>query len=297
MADDAAATEAALDAEALVRPAPGDERPDLLAVGEKRLGAVERAIIRFVRGTFRRGLVDYVVRRLQRVIGSTWIHHFTKHLRHVYGEERLPVLERRQSYVLVSNHRSFFDLYVVTGHLVRKGLPHRIVFPVRSTFFYTRPLGLFVNGVMSFFAMYPPIFRERRQLALNPTSLDELAWLLRRGGMFAGLHPEGTRKRDDDPYTFLPAQRGVGRVIHQARVPVIPVFINGLINDLPRQIMSNFDGKGRRIVVVFGEPIDFSDLYEKPGSQRVHQAIADRTLEAIGKLGEEERVRRAELGG
>jgi 1-acyl-sn-glycerol-3-phosphate acyltransferase len=298
MPDDTATTEeTALDAETSIPPTPGDARPDLVVTGEKRLGAMERVIIRFVRGTFRRGLVDVVVRKLQRAIGSTWIHHFTKHLRHVYGEERLPVLERGQSYILVSNHRSFFDLYVVFGHLVRKGLPHRIVFPVRSAFFYTTPLGLFVNGVMSFFAMYPPIFRERRQLALNPTSLDELAWLLRRGGMFAGLHPEGTRKRDDDPYTFLPAQRGVGRVIHQARVTVIPVFINGLINDLPRQILSNFDGTGRRIVVVFGDPIDFTDLYEKPGSQRVHQAIAARTLEAIGKLGAEERAHRAALGG
>jgi 1-acyl-sn-glycerol-3-phosphate acyltransferase len=291
------AGEETADTEASFPPAPGDARPDLALVGEKRLGALERAIIRFVRGTFRRGRVDLIIRTFQRAVGSTWIHHFTKHLRHVYGEERLPVLERGQSYVLVANHRSFFDLYVVFGHLVRKGLPHRIVFPVRSAFFYTSPLGLLVNGVMSFFAMYPPIFRERRQLVLNPTSLDELAWLLRRGGMFAGLHPEGTRKRDDDPYTFLPAQRGVGRVIHQARVPVIPVFINGLINDLPRQVVSNFDGTGRRIVVVFGEPIDFSDLYEKPGSQRVHQAIANRTLEAIGKLGLEERARRDALGG
>jgi 1-acyl-sn-glycerol-3-phosphate acyltransferase len=215
----------------------------------------------------------------------------------VYGEHRLPALDPGQSFVLVSNHRSFFDLYVVFGHLVRKGLRHRIVFPVRSAFFYTSPVGLFVNGVMSFFAMYPPIFRERKQLILNPTSLSEHAWLLRRGGMFAGLHPEGTRKKDDDPYTFLPAQRGVGRIIHEARVPVIPVFINGLINRLPRQVMSNFDRTGRKIVVVFGEPIDFSDLYEKPSSPRVHQAIADRTLEVIGRLGEEERVRRAEIGG
>jgi 1-acyl-sn-glycerol-3-phosphate acyltransferase len=294
--DGAAAGETAVEAEPSVPPAPDNVRPDLVAAGEKRLGAIEKVTIRFVRGTFRRGLVDFVVRKLQRAFGSTWIHHFTKHLRHVYGEDRLPVLERGQSYILVSNHRSFFDLYVVFGHLVRKGLPHRIVFPVRSAFFYTTPLGLLVNGVMSFFAMYPPIFRERRQLVLNPTSLDELAWLLRRGGMFAGLHPEGTRKRDDDPYTFLPAQRGVGRVIHQARVPVIPVFINGLINDLPRQVISNFDGTGRRIVVVFGQPIDFSDLYDKPGSQRVHQAIAARTLEAIAKLGQEERTHRAALG-
>jgi 1-acyl-sn-glycerol-3-phosphate acyltransferase len=271
-------------------------RPDLLAAGRGRLGWMERTIVAFVRRTFEPGRTDRLIRFLQHWIGSTWIHHFTKNLRFVFGLERLPRLERGRSYVLVSNHRSFFDLYVVFGHLVRLGLRHRIVFPVRADFFYTGPLGLFVNGVMSFFAMYPPIFRERKKLVLNPVSLDELAWLLRKGGYFCGFHPEGTRKKDDDPYTFLPAQRGVGRVIHQARATVIPVFINGLLpNDLPRQIASNFDGTGRKIVVVFGAPLDLSDLLAEPGTPKVHQAIADRTLETIGRLGAEEREHRAEL--
>ena len=269
-------------------------RPDLVEVGKERLSFMERLIVRFVRGTFRRGLVDSTIRALQHSIGSSWIHHCTKHLRHMHGLSRLPVLEMRQSYILVSNHRSFFDLYVVFGDLVRRGLLHRIVFPVRSSFFYDNPLGLFVNGVMSFFAMYPPLFRERKKLILNPTSLDELSWLLRRGGMFAGIHPEGTRKKDDDPYTFLPAQRGVGRIIYGARVPVIPVFINGLINDLPRQIESNFDGSGQEIHVVFGAPIDFGGLLDEPPSARVEQRIADRTLEVIGELGQEEKRLRAE---
>jgi 1-acyl-sn-glycerol-3-phosphate acyltransferase len=272
------------------------QRPDIVQSGAERLSFFERSIIRFVRGTFRRGPVDHLIRSLQHSIGSTWIHHCTKNLRHMHGIERLPVLEMGQSYILVSNHRSFFDLYVIFGDLVRRGLKHRIVFPVRSTFFYDNPLGLFVNGVMSFFAMYPPLFRERKKLILNPTALDELSWLLRRGGMFCGIHPEGTRKKDDDPYSFLPAQRGVGRIIQGARVPVIPVFINGLINDLPRQVESNFDGTGRSIHVVFGAPIDFGSLLDEPPSARTEQRIADRTLEVIGQLGQEEKRLRAELG-
>jgi 1-acyl-sn-glycerol-3-phosphate acyltransferase len=275
-------------------PSPG-ARPDLVQTGRERLSFWERVIIAFVRGTFRKGLVDSLIRWLQHGIGSSWIHHCTKRLRHMYGIERLPVLEQRQSYILVANHRSFFDLYVIFGDLVRRGLNHRIVFPVRSKFFYDNPIGLFVNGVMSFFAMYPPLFRERKKLILNPTSLDELSWLLQRGGMFCGIHPEGTRKKDDDPYTFLPAQRGVGRIIQGARVPVIPVFINGLINDLPRQIESNFDGTGRPIVVVFGAPIDFGGLLDEPSNARTEQRIAERTLEAIGELGQEERRIRAAL--
>ncbi len=271
------------------------DRPDLLRVAGDRLSRLERAQIRFVRETFEPGRRQAVIRWCQQHIGSTWIHHFTKHLRHVHGLERLPPLDPAQSFILVSNHRSFFDLYVVTGDLVRRGLAHRIVFPVRSSFFYDSPAGLFVNGVMSFFAMYPPIFREKKQQALNLTSLDELSWLLKRGGVLAGLHPEGTRKKDDDPYTFLRAQPGVGKVIHAAQVPVIPVFVNGLINDLPRQVTSNYDGTGNPVFVVFGAPIDFSDLYARPGSVRVYKTAADRCMEVIGKLGQEEKRLRAEL--
>jgi len=271
------------------------ERPDLLKLAREKLGPRERFVLRFVRRTFQPGLLERTIRWLQHHIGSTWIHHFTKHLRHVYGLERLPPLDPGSSYLLIANHRSFFDLYVVIAELVRRKLAHRIVFPVRANFFYTRFLGLFVNGVMSFFAMYPPIFRERKRATLNIASLDELSWLLLQGGMFAGMHPEGTRNKGDDPYALLPAQSGVGRVIHAARVSVIPVFVNGLINDLPRQIRSNFDGSGRKIVVVFGRPVDFGPLLDERPSPRVYQAVAERALAAIRELGDEERRYRAEL--
>jgi 1-acyl-sn-glycerol-3-phosphate acyltransferase len=268
-------------------------RPDLVESGRKRLSFLERALIGFVRRTFEPGLLSRAVTYCQRTVGCGWIHWCTKHLRHVHGYERLPALAPEQSYILIANHRSFFDLYVVFGDLVHRGLEHRIVFPVRSNFFYDNPLGLLVNGFMSFFAMYPPLFRDRKKALLNPLALEELAFLLRRGGMFAGIHPEGTRKRDDDPYTFLPAQRGVGKVIQDARVPVIPVFINGLVNDLTKQVRSNFDGTGRDIFVVFGAAVDFGDLLDQGKSPKVHQAISDRVMQAVAELGQEERALRA----
>lgn len=270
-------------------------RPDLLAAGAGRLNAIERAQIALVRRSFEPGLIDKAIRVCQRAFGSTWIHYATRNLVRVHGLERLPELDRQCSYVCVANHRSFFDLYVITSLLVRRGLPHRIAFPVRAEFFYTNPLGLFVNAVMSFLAMYPPVFRDRRRAALNVTSLDELAYLIRRGGVFVGIHPEGTRKRDDDPYTFLPARRGVGRLIARTQATVLPVFIHGLLNDLPRQVLSNFDGTGKPVHVVFGAPIDFEDLLTTADSPRLHQALADRCLESIGALGREERrLREAE---
>jgi 1-acyl-sn-glycerol-3-phosphate acyltransferase len=269
-------------------PRTGDH--DLLEMGDAYLTPLERTQIRLVRATLRRGPLDRGIRTMQRTVGQWWIRTATAKLRNVHGLERLPAWDPAGSVILVANHRSFFDLYVTAAELVARGLPHRILFPVRSTFFYDHPLGPLVNGMMSFFAMYPPIFRERKRAALNLASLDEVAALLRRGGFFVGLHPEGTRKQDDDPYTFLPAQSGIGRVIHKARVPVVPVFVNGLGNDLPRQVGGGITGSGRPIHMVFGAPIEFGGLLEGQGGPRAYRRIAERCLDVIGELGKEERA-------
>lgn len=270
---------------------------DLLDFGEDSLTAVERWQIKFVRRTFEPGVVDRAIRLMQRHLGANWIEQSIKNLRHVHGLDRLPRFDHDGSTILVSNHRSFFDLYVVTAYLVKRGMPQRLVFPVRSQFFYDKPLGLAVNGIMSFFAMYPPVFRERKRAALNLASLDEVVRLLKNGGAFVGLHPEGTRNKTDDPYTLLPAQGGVGRIIQSARgkATVVPVFINGLGNDIVRQVGSNYLKNGAPVTVVFGKPIDFGGLLDQAPSPRLHRKISEHALDAIRALGEEDRAIRARM--
>jgi 1-acyl-sn-glycerol-3-phosphate acyltransferase len=268
---------------------------DILDLGKDTLSRIERFQIRFVQKTFEPGRVDRAIRALQYVIGSSWIEQSIKNLRQVHGLDRVPAFDPDKSYIIVSNHRSFFDLYVVTAYFVRRGMPHRLLFPVRSNFFYDKPLGLVVNGVMSFFAMYPPVFRERHRAALNLASLDETVRLVKRGGVFLGLHPEGTRNKGDDPYTLLPAQPGVGRIIHGSRATVIPVFINGLGNDIVRQVASNYTKTGAPVTVVFGAPVDFGDMVDAPASPRIYKKISEHARAAIEELGREERAIRADM--
>jgi 1-acyl-sn-glycerol-3-phosphate acyltransferase len=270
---------------------------DLLVAGAGLLTALERAQIRLVRASLRPGPLDRAIRKLQGTVGQWWIRAVTSSQRHVHGLERLPRWDCSGSIVCVANHRSFFDLYVTTAELVAHDLPHRILFPVRSTFFYDHPLGPLVNGIMSFFAMYPPVFRDKKRTALNLASLDELAALLRRGGFFVGMHPEGTRKTDDDPYTLLPPQSGVGRVIRKARVPVVPVFVNGLGNDFVDQVALGLAKRGPPIHIVFGAPIDLGPLLDAPESPRTYRRIAERCVEEIAALGQEEKRIRARCAG
>lgn len=264
---------------------------DLLELGKDELTDLEKFQIRFIRKSFEHGRFDASLRFLQRHIGANWIEQSIKNLRNVHGFERLPAFDPKQSFVCVSNHRSFFDLYVVTAYLVKQGLPQRILFPVRSNFFYDKPLGFFVNGVMSFFAMYPPVFRDRKRQPLNLAGIDETIRILRRGGAFVGLHPEGMRNLGEDPYSLLPAQPGVGRIIHGARVQVLPVFIRGLGNDIVKQVSSNYTRTGSPVHVTFGAPVDFGGLLDKPPSPRLFRQISDRAVDAIHALGQEDKAR------
>jgi 1-acyl-sn-glycerol-3-phosphate acyltransferase len=269
---------------------------DIIRAGDGVLSPLERGQIAMIQRSLEPGKVDSILRWCQRQIGARWINASIRNLRHVNGLERLPPLDPSKSFLLVSNHRSFFDLYVVSAFLYGRGLPHRLLFPVRSNFFYDNPLGPLVNGAMSFFAMYPPVFRQPKKAAFNLAGLDEVIRLLRRGGMFVGVHPEGTRKRDDDPYTLLPGQPGVGRLIYHAACPVIPVFINGLGNSIPKTIRDNATRKGPPVIVNFGAPIDFGDRMDAAPSPRAYKRLSEHTIDVITSLGAEEREIRKTLG-
>ena len=266
----------------------------LLSSAQAKVTRLEYFQMRAIRRTLEPGWVDDALRFLQRSVGVLWITVATRKLHRIHHIERLRPLRPNHSFILVANHRSFFDLYILTAALLSWGMRQRIVFPVRSNFFYDTAAGFVVNGVMSFFAMYPPLFRDKRRATLNALGLDELAELLRAGETLVGIHPEGRRNPGQSPYDLLPAQSGVGRLIHAARgVPVIPVFTNGLLpNNLPQQIKSNFDGTGVPIHSVFGSPIDFGDLLSEPASPRLFAKLAELCLAEVKKLGQEEKALR-----
>ena len=224
----------------------------------------------------------------QRHIGSLWIKICTYNLMNVFGLENIEKTDVEKPLLLVANHRSFFDMYTVSSVLFRRTKrPITLFFPVRAKFFYTSPIGWFVNLVMGWWAMYPPFFREgkeARKREFDKFSLRKLVNLASEGrGHVIGFHPEGGRNLGDNPYEFLPAQPGVGAVIIKAKPQVVPVFITGLGNDLPKQILGNWTG-GEKVRIWFGEPVDLSAFYEKTDRLRTHKEIADFLMLKISDL-------------
>jgi 1-acyl-sn-glycerol-3-phosphate acyltransferase len=221
-----------------------------------------------------------------RTVGRTWVRESTKNLVHMRGESVLTELNPERG-----------EFYAVSSVLLRLApWVERLYFPVRSSFFYERPLGVFVNAVMSAMAMYPPVMREGPKRAFNQYTVDLIAELVQERGTVVGFHPEGTRGKGADPYELLPANVGTGSIVHQARPVVLPVFTLGLSNNFPRQVRGNFDGTGDPITIVFGRPLALDSFYAMPGRLRTYKAIAEHVRDALTDLGKEERAMREELG-
>lgn len=252
----------------------------------------------FERASFR--FIDWLVRKQRRLtelynhsLGLGYITAGSGQMVKVRGLERLAGLTPDDGILLVSNHRSFFDLYELTVALYRHTpLQQPVVCPVRSTFFYESPLGVLVNLAASGGRMYPPFFRAPSKQRFNHWALARAAELLREGRVLVGFHPEGTRNRNPDPYTPLPAHPGVGKLVMESWPIVVPAFIHGMTQDFFGDIRANFTGQ-RYAVAVFGEPIDLTRFRGMSNRLATHKRIADHLLERIYALGAEERAERA----
>ena len=121
---------------------------------------------------------------------------------------------------------------------------------------------------------------------------------MKQPGNVLGMHPEGTRGKGPDPYTFLPAQPGVGKLALIAKPTVIPAFIKGLGNNIAEDIRVNFT-KGARnehaVIAVYGKPLDYADLAAEKPRPTLYKKCADRMMAAIKILGEREKELRADM--
>src|SRR5437588_8714090 len=232
----------------------------------------------------------------QSTLGAGWIHVSTYNLLRVHGLEHVESVSHERPILLVANHRSFFDMYVVSTVLFRRTRWRKqLFFPVRGRFFYDSVGGLLLNFLMGWWSMFPPFFAGGENPKIEKREFDKcsmrlLTQLCREGaGNVVGFHPEGTRNKSADPYTYLRPQPGIGKLIKDARPQVVPVFIAGLGNDLARQVTGNWRG-GEAVRVPFGPRIDFSEFQDRRDSVRTYKEIADFVMQKIAALGEQDRA-------
>ena len=186
---------------------------------------------------------------------------FTAHgMRHIPERGRI---------ILASNHASNLDpLFVGVA------APRRINYLAKKELFSNRLFGFILRKICSAL----PVDRDQ----MDRTTLREIFRLLEHEEMLL-VFPEGTRTHDGK---LGEAKLGVGLIAHHAKATVIPAYVRGSYEILPRhakRIHLN------RCAVSFGPPVELDALYRQGKSKEVYKRIGDRIMESIRRLEESSR--------
>jgi 1-acyl-sn-glycerol-3-phosphate acyltransferase len=272
-------------------PAPRDPMP---LVPRAQLRGFEHVAVRVCDTVNSTGWLKDLIQFFVRTVTATWIGAISRFRWRFSGLEAVAALRPPKGVILVSNHRSFFDMYVCSAALYREAaFMQRLIFPVRARFFYTHPIGLLVNLAVSGGAMWPPVFRDERRDALNPITTEQVVHALRQPGIVLGMHPEGTRGKHDDPYEFLPTRPGIGRLLRQVdpETVVLPFFILGMGSKLREELRILVRRPaGQEIRMRFSAPITAGELQALGLDD---QGLADHLMglvQAEARIDREERI-------
>ncbi|HEX4149317.1 MAG TPA: lysophospholipid acyltransferase family protein [Pirellulales bacterium] len=136
---------------------------------------------------------------------------------------------------LLSNHQSLLDPVLIGGACAR-----RLNFVARNTLFRFAPLRLLIGSLDAI-----PIDRE----GLSISGLKETLRRVRDGELVL-LFPEGTRTHDGE---IALLKGGFAALARRARVPLLPVAIEGAFDAWPRTRRFPRPGK---IDIEFGPPLE-----------------------------------------
>ena len=178
--------------------------------------------------------------------------------------------------ILASNHLSVSDSIFMPAQL------HRQVHFLAKKEYFT---GSGVKGWLT-----RKFFEATNQLPMDraggQASLDSLRSGLEvlQEGKLLGIYPEGTRSPDGRLYR---GKLGVAKLALGARVPVVPVAMIGTdkVQPIGRTIPNI-----RRVGMIFGPPLDFSEYYDRAGDRFVERQVTDQVMEAIRRLSGQEYV-------
>jgi 1-acyl-sn-glycerol-3-phosphate acyltransferase len=110
--------------------------------------------------------------------------------------------------------------------------------------------------------------------------------VLEQGKVF-GIYPEGTRSPDGRLYR---GRTGIARLTLMSGAPVVPFAMIGTDRVQPGGKGLPRVGRGRRITVRFGEPLDFSRYEGMDRDRYVLRAVTDEVMTEVMRLSGQEYV-------
>jgi len=176
----------------------------------------------------------------------------------VRGAENLP---RTGAAIIASNHASYLD-----PPLIGMAIPRPIFYFAKEELFRT----FFGSAIRIVNAI--PVNRDQ----LDRKTLRTVLKVLAQGEMIL-MFPEGTRTKTGELQEGKP---GTGFIAYHAKVPVIPAYISGSFDILPR------GGKFFRFAkctVTFGPAVDLTELFTAARTKDIYERMSREIMRGIAQ--------------
>ena len=166
-------------------------------------------------------------------------------------------MDPQESYILVSNHQSTFDIFALLGYL-----PVQFRWTAKAELFRTPFMGWAMSRIG-----YIPIERDSPKKAYR--SMLRAAEVV-RNGVSVIIFPEGTRSPDGN---LQPFKKGVFLLALKSRAPILPITIQGTSKIMRKGDWRTYPGQVR---IQIDPPIETAGtpaVKEEELSQRVRSTL------------------------
>ena len=190
----------------------------------------------------------------------SWFYFKAFHRLEVHGIKNVP---QSGSFILASNHSSFFDPPALGCRL-----PRNLHYFARDSLFFW-PLGVLISNLNSI-----PVNRSQLDIATLKRVLKVL-----KGGDPLLLFPEGTRSTDGN---LGEGKKGIGLLLAKSQVDVLPARVTGGNKVLGKGML--FPRIGRKLVVEYGTLLKIDTLDPGKSDTNRYEIIANKVLAEINRI-------------
>ena len=208
-----------------------------------------------------RGLLGAIGQWLFRALAHGYLAVY--HRMRVRGRSNLP---QTGPLVIVANHSSHLDAVMILASLPRSLRADAHPVSAADMFFRSLPRAGFASVFIDALAIRRGGVGRHQLAQIRERLVDDSCCLI--------VFPEGTRSRSGEPGRF---RHGVGAIVAETAVPVVPCFIDGAYGAMPPGARWP---RPRTVGIRFGAPIRFDgELNRREGWKRIVETLEAAVLD------------------